>query len=153
MSILSKSKNKMTPEKRVGKTANTIIFIGILYSFLSLFAITLFPSLLERGFGFKSIIAGLIIIGLGYGIRYGSSICLYVSTAVFIFLPLYFLNQYTSTRHVNYLFRIICGLWILCAIARSIPAMITLKANGSLPDRTSKYKNFFLRRKQSLERN
>ena len=141
----------MIPEKRVGKTTNTIIFIGILYSFLSLIATTMYTSLLERGFGVKSVIAGLIIIGLGYGIRYGSRLCLYISATVFTLLPVYFLLQFMDTKHVNYLFRIICSIWILSAIARSIPAMITLKVKGSLPDLTSKYKNFFLRRKPLLE--
>ena len=39
-SMFIERKNKMVPEKGVGMTANTIIFIGILYLFLSLIATT-----------------------------------------------------------------------------------------------------------------
>jgi len=77
------SRDKLTPEKRVGLTANLTIFLGILYTSLSIAAISGIASLSTRGYGAKSIAIGCAIIGLGYGIRYGSKACLYIATAFF----------------------------------------------------------------------
>ncbi|MBC8550765.1 MAG: hypothetical protein H8D23_14065 [Candidatus Brocadiales bacterium] len=59
------SKDKLTPEKSVGLTANLTIFLGILYTSLSIAAIAGIASLSTRGYGVKSIVIGCVIIGLG----------------------------------------------------------------------------------------
>ena len=71
----------MTPEERVGKTANVVIFLGILYAVLAVVMLlrgtdTTTRSLLTLGISFA-------VIGLGYGIRYGSMVCLYLTTGLF----------------------------------------------------------------------
>ena len=140
-------KRPKTPEIKVGKTANLIIFIGILYSSMSLLALTVCHFFMERGYGVTSLIIGMIIISLGYGIRYGKTKCLYATTGIFAVVSMYFIFNIITGRNVFVITRLIFSIWALSSLARSIPTMIKLKAAGSSPDRNSKYKDFFLRRK------
>ncbi|MGR3219853.1 MAG: hypothetical protein ACUZ8H_08565 [Candidatus Anammoxibacter sp.] len=137
-----------TPEIKVGKTANLIIFIGILYSILSLLALTVCHFFMQRGYGVTSLIIGIIIIALGYGIRYGKTTCLYAATGIFTAVSAYFLFNIIIGRHVFMSVRLVFSIWVLSSLVRAIPKMIKLKAAGSSPDRNSKYKDFFLRRKK-----
>jgi hypothetical protein len=143
------SKDKLTPEKRVGLTANLTIFLGILYTSLSIAAIAGIASLSTRGYGLKSIVIGCVIIGLGYGIRYGSKICLYIATAFFVMLAAYFMYNFLSNKSTNSIVRFAFSVWATVTLARTIPVIIRLKAAGSSPDRSNRYRDFFLRRTQN----
>lgn len=142
-------KKKQTSEKRVGKTANLIIFLGILYSSISILAITVCSFFIERGYGIKSLIIGLIVIGLGYGIRYGKMSCLYFTTGLFTAVSIYYLYTIIAGRHIIIIRFLFC-VWAISSLAMAIPAMVKLKAAGNSPDRNSRYKDFFLRRKRGL---
>ena len=143
------SKGKLTPEKRVGLTANLTIFLGILYTSLSIAAISGIVSLSARGYGTKSIIIGCIIIGLGYGIRYGSKTCLYIAAVFFGLLAAYFMYNFLLSKSINPIVRFAFSVWAASTLARTIPAMIRLKATGSSPDRSNRYRDFFLKRIQN----
>ena len=143
------SKGKLTPEKRVGLTANLTIFLGILYTSLSIAAISGIASLSARGYGTKSIVIGCIIIGLGYGIRYGSKMCLYIATAFFGLLAAYFMYNFLLSKSINPIIRFAFSVWATRTLAMTIPVMIRLKAAGSSPDRSNRYRDFFFKRIQN----
>ncbi len=147
------SKDKLTPEKRVGLTANLTIFLGILYTSLSIAAISGIAPLSARGYGTKSIIIGCIIIGLGYGTRYGSKICLYVATVFFGMLAAYFMYNFLLSKSISPIVRFAFSIWATSTLARTIPSMIRLKAAGSSPDRSNRYRDFFLKRIQNKRSN
>lgn len=140
--------NILTPEKMVGRTANLTIFLGILYTSLSIVAVSGVTSLSTRGYGIQSIIIGCTIVGLGYGIRYGSKACLYMATVLFGMLAAYFMYNFLINKSINSIVRFAFSVWAVSTLARTIPVMAWLKANGSSPDRSSRYKDFFLRRTQ-----
>ncbi|WP_096894393.1 hypothetical protein [Candidatus Scalindua japonica] len=140
------SRDKLTPEKRVGLTANLTIFLGILYTSLSIAAISGIASLSTRGYGINSIVIGCVIIGLGYGTRYGSKTCLYFATVFFGLLAAYFMYNFLLNRSISPIVRFTFSIWAARTLARTIPAMAALKAAGSLPDRGNRYRDFFLRR-------
>ena len=64
-----------SPAQRLGRTANLVIFLGLLYTVLHLLG---FLGLLH-GYHLAGLVIALGLLGLGYGIRYGSSACLYVA--------------------------------------------------------------------------
>ncbi|NOR65653.1 MAG: hypothetical protein GQ468_06525, partial [Candidatus Scalindua sp.] len=132
------SKGKLTPEKRVGLTANLTIFLGILYTSLSIAAIAGIASLSIRGYGTKSIAIGCVIIGLGYGTRYGSKTCLYIAAVFFGLLAAYFMYNFLLSKSINPIVRFAFSVWAASTLARTIPAMIRLKAAGSSPDRSNR---------------
>jgi hypothetical protein len=140
--------NKHTPEKMVGRTANLTIFLGILYTSLSIVAVSGITSLSARGYGIQSIIVGCTIVGLGYGTRYGSKACLYISTVLFGMLAAYFMYNIVINKSINSIVRFAFSVWAASTLTRTIPVMARLKAKGSSPDRSSRYKDFFLRRTQ-----
>ena len=140
--------NKYTPEKMVGRTANLTIFLGILYTGLSIVAVSGVTSLSTRGYGIQSIIVGCTIVGLGYGIRYGSKACLYMATVLFGMLAAYFLYNFLINKSINSIVRFAFSVWAVSTLTRAIPVMAELKAKGASPDRSSRYKDFFLRRTQ-----
>ncbi len=140
--------NKYTPEKMVGRTANLTIFLGILYTGLSIVAVSGVTSLSTREYGIQSIIVGCTIVGLGYGIRYGSKACLYMATVLFGMLAAYFLYNFLINKSINSIVRFAFSVWAVSTLTRAIPVMAELKAKGASPDRSSRYKDFFLRRTQ-----
>ncbi len=134
------------PDVRVGQTANLTIFLGILYTILHLVALLGNVSSSSRHFGVPGLLVALAIIGLGYGIRYSSTFCLYIATAVFAALTLYSLISLVTAPAVMSAIRFLFSALALYGLCRSIPAMRFLKATGTLPVRTSRYGDFFLRR-------
>ena len=140
--------SKHTPEKMVGRTANLTIFLGILYTSLSIVAVSGVTSLSTRGYGIQSILIGCTIVGLGYGIRYGSKACLYMATVLFGMLAAYFLYNFLINKSINSIVRFAFSVWAVSTLTRAIPVMAELKAKGASPDRSSRYKDFFLRRTQ-----
>ena len=140
--------SKHTPEKMVGRTANLTIFLGILYTGLSIVAVSGVTSLSTRGYGIQSILIGCTIVGLGYGIRYGSKACLYMATVLFGMLAAYFMYNFLINKSINSIVRFAFSVWAVSTLTRAIPVMAELKAKGASPDRSSRYKDFFLRRTQ-----
>ena len=134
----------MTPEERVGKTANVVIFLGILYAALA--TVMLFRRLDTTENLFTLGIA-LGVIGLGYGIRYGNSACLAVTTALFGLLVAYFGYMTGLFKALRPALRLILSCWALFGLCRAIPAMRILKRTHSKPISTSRYGDFFLRRR------
>ncbi|KHE91316.1 MAG: hypothetical protein K8F52_12620 [Candidatus Scalindua rubra] len=139
------SKDKLTPEKSVGLAANLTIFLGILYTSLGIAAIAGITSLSIRGYGIKGIVIGCVIIGLGYGIRYGSKTCLYIATVLFGLLAAYFMYNFVLSKSINPIVRFAFSIWATRTLARTIPVMVRLKAAGSLPDRSNRYMDFFFK--------
>ena len=140
--------SKHTPEKMVGRTANLTIFLGILYTSLCIVAVSGVTSLSTRGYGIQSILIGCTIVGLGYGIRYGSKACLYMATVLFGMLAAYFMYNFLINKSINSIVRFAFSVWAVSTLTRAIPVMAELKAKGASPDRSSRYKDFFLRRTQ-----
>jgi hypothetical protein len=136
----------MTPAARVGRTANLMIFLGILYSAIHLVALLGNASLASRSFGPLGLLVALGVIGLGYGIRYGSTPCLYAATSVFAALTLYYVTAVLTAPAIRSVIRSLLSALALYALCRSIPAMRILKATNTPPVRTSRYGEFFLRR-------
>ncbi len=137
----------MRPEVRVGKAANLAIFLGILYTVIHLVALLGNAGSTARGFGVPGLLTALGVIGLGYGIRYSSTLCLYLATAVFTLFTLYSLNHLITAPAVMPVIRCLLSGLALDHLCRSIPAMRILKATNTHPIRTSRYGEFFLRRR------
>jgi len=138
----------MKPEVRVGKTANFVIFLGILSTLIHLVVLLGNAGPASRRFGVPGFLIALGAIGLGYGIRYSSTLCLYVATATFAVLTLYNLRPLMTTPAVMPAFRFLLSALTLYRLCRSIPAMRVLKATDTHPIRTSRYGDFFLRRRK-----
>jgi hypothetical protein len=136
----------MTPEQRVGRIANLMIFLGILYTLLSLAALLGSAALRARGLGLTGLIVALAVIGLGYGIRYCSIACLYAATGLFVGFTGYALVRLVPAPGVFPALRLGLSGLALYGLGRSIPAMRTLKQTGSIPVQSSRYGDFFLRR-------
>jgi hypothetical protein len=136
----------MTPEQRVGRIANLMIFLGILYTLLSLTALLGSAALRARGLGLTGLIVALAVIGLGYGIRYGNIACLYAATGLFMWFTGYALVRLVPAPGVLPVLRLGLSGLALYGLGRSIPAMRTLKQTGSTPVQSSRYGDFFLRR-------
>ncbi len=139
-------KNSLTPEKNVGNTANLIIFLGILYTGLSIASLTGCGYLSSRGYGITSVIIGCIIVGLGYSTRYGCNVSLYSATLLFAALALYFAYNFFANHSMSSILRSGLCIWASSRLVRSIPQMKILKEKGSAPDRESRYKSFFIKR-------
>ncbi|MDH3600261.1 MAG: hypothetical protein OEU26_11545 [Candidatus Tectomicrobia bacterium] len=136
----------MTPEQRVGRIANLMIFLGILYTLLSLAALLGSAAVRARGFGVTGLIVALAVIGLGYGIRYGSVACLYTATGIFVWVTGYALVRLVPAPGVFPALRLGLSGLALYGLCFSIPAMRMLKQTGSAPIQSSRYGDFFLRR-------
>ena len=135
----------MTPEYRVGRIANLMIFLGILYTILSLATLLGSAGLLSRGFGVPGLIVALAVIGLGYGIRYGSVSCLYAVTGLFVVFTGYAVVHLVLAPGVFPALRLGLSGLALYGLCRSIPAMRILNHTGSAPIQSSRYGDFFLR--------
>jgi hypothetical protein len=55
------------------------------------------------------------------------------------------------SKSINPIVRFVFSIWAASTLARTIPAMIRLKAAGALPDRSNRYRDFFLKRIQKNE--
>jgi hypothetical protein len=134
----------MTPEQRVGRMANLVIFLGILYTLLSLAALFGNTAMRARGLGFTGLIVALAVIGLGYGIRYGSVPCLYAATSLFVLFTGAALVRLVLAPGIFPVIRLVFSVFALYGLCRSIPAMQMLKQVGSAPMQSSRYGDFFL---------
>ena len=130
------------PAQRLGTTANLVIFLGLLYTVLHLLG---FLGLLH-GYRLPGLVIALSLLGLGYGIRYGSSACLYVATALFAGLSLYFGVLVVSGWIPYYMLRLGLSVWALWRLYHAIPAMQLLQQAQAFPLPMSRYGERFLRR-------
>ena len=130
-----------SPAQRLGRTANLVIFLGLLYTVLHLLG---FLGLLH-GYHLPGLVIALGLLGLGYGIRYGSSACLYVAMAVCAGLSLYFGALVVSGRTPYSIMRLVLSAWALWRLCRAIPTMRTLQKGQAFPLPMSRYGALFLR--------
>src|SRR5215475_7585129 len=112
--------------QRLGRTANLVIFLGLLYTVLHFLG---FLGVLH-GYHLPGLVIALSLLGLGYGIRYGSSACLYVAMAICAGL----------------------SAWAFWRLYCAIPAMRLLQQEGAFPLPMSRYGEFFLRRLRERSR-
>jgi len=131
-----------SPAQRLGRTANLVIFLGLLYTVLHLLG---FLGWLH-GYRLPGLVIALGLLGLGYGIRYGSSACLYVATAVCAGLSLYFGVLVVSEWTPYSMLRLVLSTWACWRLYRAIPAMQLLQQERAFPLPMSRYGAFFLRR-------
>lgn len=130
-----------SPAQRLGRTANLVIFLGLLYTVLHLLG---FLGVLH-GYHLPGLAIVLSLLGLGYGIRYGSSPCLYVATALFAGLSLYFGVLVMSEWRLYHMLRLLLSVWALWRLYRAISAMRLLQQEGAFPLPMSRYGALFLR--------
>jgi hypothetical protein len=133
-----------TPAQRLGMTANLVIFLGILYTLLHLLAILG----LLRGYRLPGLglVIALGILGLGYGIRHGSSACLYAATGAFAGLSLYFGALVVAAWKPYHMLRLGLSTWTLWRLCHAIPLMRLLQQEQAFPLPMSRYGERFLRR-------
>ncbi len=131
----------LTPAQRLGMTANLVIFLGLLYTVLHLMGML---GLLQ-GYHLPGLVVALGILGLGYGIRYGSSACLYAATGIFAGLSLYFGALVVSTWTPYSMLRLVLSAWTLWRLSRAIPTMRILQQGQAFPLPMSRYGALFLR--------
>jgi len=131
-----------SPVQRLGRTANLVIFLGLLYTVLHLLG---FLGLLH-GYHLTGLVIALGLLGLGYGIRYGSSTCLYVAMAICAGLSLYCSVLVVSGWTPYYMLRLVLSTWALWRLSRAIPAMQLLQQAQAFPLPMSRYGERFLRR-------
>ena len=127
--------------QRLGRTVNLVIFLGLLYTVFHLLG---FLGLLH-GYRLPGLVIALGLLGLGYGIRYGSSACLYVAMALFAGLSLYFGALEVSAWTPYHMLRLVLSTWALWRLYRAIPAMQLLQREGAFPLPMSRYGVLFLR--------
>jgi hypothetical protein len=137
----------MTPEVNVGKTANLVIFLGILYTGVTLIGLFRGQATLASWRGPATLAGTLAIIALGYGIRYGSTVCLHAARGVFVVLLGYFAYSLVTLPAWRPAIRLTLSGIAGWRLSRAIPAMQALHRTGSKPLGTSRYGEFFLRRK------
>ena len=133
-----------SPAQRLGRTANLVIFLGLLYTVLHLLG---FLGLLH-GYRLPGLVIALGLLGLGYGIRYGSSACLYVAMAICAGLNLYFGVLVVSGWTPYHMLRSVLSAWAFWRLYRAIAAMQLLRQEGAFPLPMSRYGEFLLRRVQ-----
>jgi hypothetical protein len=131
-----------SPAQRLGRVANLVIFLGLLYTVLHLLG---FLGLLH-GYHLPGLVIALGLLGLGYGIRYGSSACLYVATVVCAGLSLYCGALVVSGWTPYYILRLVLSTWAFWRLYHAIPAMRLLQQEGAFPLPMSRYGELFFRR-------
>ena len=139
-------KKRSTPEQRVGRAANVTIFLGILFTFVHLLALSGLPAMAQRGYGLPGLVIAVGFLGLGYGIRYGSTAAFYLATGGFAALGAYFAARFATTGEPAMLLRCVVTAWAAASLCRAIPDMRTLRQNAAFPLPMSRYGAFFLRR-------
>src|SRR5262249_15053896 len=133
-----------TPAQRLGMTANLVIFLGILYTLVHLMALLgLLHGYRLPGLG---LVIALSILGLGYGIRHGSSACLYAATGEFAGLSLYLGVLVVSGGKPYHMLRLGLSAWTLWRLCHAIPLMRILQQARAFPLPMSRYGEIVVRR-------
>lgn len=131
----------LTPAQRLGMTANLVIFLGMLSTVLHLMGMLG----LLRGYHLPGLGVALGILGLGYGIRYGSSACLYAATGMFAGLSLYCGALVVSAWTPYSMLRLVLSAWTLWRLYRATPTMRILQQGQAFPLPMSRYGALVLR--------
>lgn len=139
-------KKSSSPEQRVGRAANVTIFLGILFTLVHLLALSGLPAMAQRGYGLPGLAISVGFLGLGYGIRYGSSVAFCLTTGGFAALSMYFAARLALTGEPAMLLRSGVTAWAFASLCRAIPDMRTLRRNAAFPLPMSRYGSFFLQR-------
>ena len=135
-----------TPAERLGRTANLLIFLGLLYSLLHLIS-WIAPGLLPyQSYGVPGLGMAIGVIGLGYGIRYGSRVCLYIALGTFTILSLWSLVVYVSAGTFAFLVRYVLSTWAFVRLCRAVSIMQSLRHSNVYPLPMSRYGEIFWRR-------
>jgi hypothetical protein len=134
-----------TAALRLAMTANLVVFLGILYTLLHLLGLIG----LLHGYHWAGLVVALGILGLGYGIRYGSSVCLYVATGVFAGLSVYGGVLVVLAWTPYHLLRLLLSAWVCWRLCRALPTMPILQQEQAFPLPMSRYGEVFLRRWQA----
>ena len=128
-----------TAAERLGKTANLVIFLGLLYSLLHLMH-WLFPGLPSpQNYTIISLGVTLGVVALGYGVRYGSQTCLYMALGTFAVLSLTLLVLFVSSGKITVLVRYILSTWACYRLYRAVPLMRSLRHSDAFPLPMSRY--------------
>jgi hypothetical protein len=135
------------PEARVSKAANGMIFLGILYVFLSLAALVNHYNTIYAWTDVLTLGIALSSIGLGYGIRHGSCRCLYAATGLFTVLTGYFFCASVFWHTWRLAIRCVLSGYTASLLYRAISPMHRLQAQQAFPLQPSRYGAFFLRHK------
>lgn len=135
-----------TPAQRVGRAANVTIFLGILFTLIHLLALGGVTAMAQRSYGLPGLAVSVGFLGLGYGIRYGSTAAFYLTTGGFAALGAYFAARFAITGEAAMLLRCVVTAWAFASLCRAIPDMRTLRRNAAFPLPMSRYGAFFLRR-------
>ena len=130
----------LSSTQRLSRAANLVIFLGLLYSVLHLLS---YLGLLQ-GYHLPGLVIALGVLGLGYGIRYGSSACLY--TALALGAGIGFGTLVLSGRTLYSMVRFMLSIWTFWRLYRVIPAMQYLQQEQAFPLPMSRYGAIFLRR-------
>jgi hypothetical protein len=128
--------------QRLSMTANLVIFLGILYTVLHLIG----RLGLLHGYHLSGLVVALGILGLGYGIRYGISTCLYAAIGVCSGLTLYFVVLVASAWTPYSMLRLTLSTWTLWRLCRAVPAMRMLRQTWAFPLPMSPYGEAMRRR-------
>lgn len=139
-------KRQINHAQRVGKIANLVIFLGILGIILSILALTVSHGLAQRGYGFGYIVLGLLMMGLGYGIRYRCAYALYTAVVLFTVLSGSFLFRFLVYHTAYISLRLALCAWVSFRLVQSLPSMRTLILTNTFPERNNRFMRFFLRR-------
>jgi len=133
---------QLTAAQRLGMTANLVIFLGILSTLLHLLGLLG----LLRGYRLPGLVLALLILGLGYGIRYGSSACLYAATAVFAGLSLHLAALVVAVWAPYSMLRLALSAWVCWRLCQALPTMRRLQQHQAFPLPMSPYGERLLRR-------
>jgi len=132
----------LSPVQRLSRTTNLVIFLGLLYTVLHLLG---FLGLLH-GYHSPGLVIALGLLGLGYGIRHGSSACFYAAMAICTGLSLYYGVLVVSGWTPYSMLRLVLSTWAFWRLYRAIPAMRSLQQEQAFPLPMSRYGELFLRR-------
>jgi RsiW-degrading membrane proteinase PrsW (M82 family) len=124
-----------------------VIFLGILYVVISLVAVWREAGTAQQWYSVVAMAVALGVVGLGYGIRSGSSGCLYVATGLFVGLAGYFFAAGVLHGAWRAAVRFLLSGWSVVLLCRAVPAMHVLKQTRTKPLQTSRFGELFLRRK------
>ena len=134
--------------QQVGKTANLVIFLGILGIVLSVAALTMSDSLARRGYGTFYAFTGLLMVGLGYGVRYRYKHCLNAALILFVTISCHFLYRFVVYHTAYILLRLSLSMWVSYRLFKALSSMKILIETNTFPDKTNRFIGFLSRQKK-----
>jgi hypothetical protein len=135
----------LTPAQRLGMTANLVIFLGIMSTVFHLLG---FLGVLH-GYRLPGLVVALALCGCGYGIRYGSGVCLYAAAGICAGLSIQYSVQASTTWAVSSLLRFGLSAWACWRLCQALPTLQQLQHAGAFPLPMSRYGALVWRRVRS----